>query len=314
MENIFYYLFVYLILIVFVLISVAFLTLFERKVLGYIQIRKGPNKRGFIGLLQPFRDAVKLFRKEQTFPYISNFFIYYLSPLFIILISIMLWFSIPFYFFYFDFSFSVLFFLRLSRLGVYGVIIAGWSSNSAYSLLGGIRCIAQTISYEIRLVLIVISFIIFVSSYSIINFRVYQLGVWFLFILFPLFLILIVSLLAETNRTPFDLAEGESELVSGFNVEYRRGGFALIFISEYINIIFMSMILVIFSIGGDFYSLLFYFKLVFFRFLWIWIRGSFPRYRYDKLINLTWIVFLPISLVFLFLHFNIIVGFKANFF
>lgn len=314
MENLIYYIFVYLILIIFVLVSVAFLTLFERKILGYIQIRKGPNKRGFIGLLQPFSDAIKLFTKEQIFPYISNFIIYYFSPLFIMLTSIILWFTIPFYFYYFDFSYSVLFFLSLSRLGVYGVIIAGWSSNRAYSLLGGIRSIAQTISYEIRLVLIIISFILFIFSYSLTSFRIFQGGIWFIFILFPLFIILIIRLLAETNRTPFDLAEGESELVSGFNVEYSRGGFAIIFISEYINILFMRIILTIFSLGGNYYSFDFYFKLAFFRFLWIWIRGTFPRYRYDKLINLTWIVFLPISLSFIFYHLNMVIFFKVNFF
>lgn len=231
-----------------------------------------------------------------------------------ILTSIILWFTIPFYFFYFDFNYSILFILGLSRIGVYGVIIAGWSSNRSYSLLGGIRSIAQTISYEIRLVLIIMSFILFISSYNLINFSIFQAGIWFLFILFPLFLILLVSLLAETNRTPFDLAEGESELVSGFNVEYRRGGFAIIFMSEYINILFIRMILRMFSLGGDFYSFIFFLKLTFFRFLWIWVRGTLPRYRYDKLINLTWTVFLPISLSFLFFHFNIIINFKVNFF
>nr|AYP72684.1 NADH dehydrogenase subunit 1 [Cassida sp. EMHAU-15090501] len=314
MENILYYLFVYLILVVFVLISVAFLTLFERKVLGYIQIRKGPNKSGFIGLLQPFSDAVKLFTKEQTFPFMSNFFIYYYSPLFMMLISMMLWMSMPFYFFYLDFSYSVLFFLCFSSLGVYGVMMAGWSSNSTYSLLGSIRCIAQTISYEISLVLIIMSFIFFTLSYSFSDFSVFQLGIWFIFMMFPLSIMLVVSLLAETNRTPFDLAEGESELVSGFNVEYSSGGFAMIFMSEYMNILFMSMIMTLFCMGGDYYTIFFYFKLTFFSFLWIWVRGSFPRYRYDKLMNLTWMVFLPLSLFFLLFHFNLIVSFKANFF
>nr|APX39716.1 NADH dehydrogenase subunit 1 [Cassida rubiginosa] len=301
-------------LIVFVLISVAFLTLFERKILGYIQVRKGPNKSGFMGLLQPFSDAIKLFTKEQISPYMSNFFIYYLSPLFMILTSMMLWFTLPFYFYYFDFSYSVLFFLSLSSMGVYGVMMAGWSSNSSYSLLGGIRAIAQTISYEISLVLIIISFILFIFSYGFVNLMVFQKGSWFIFMLFPLFIMLFISLLAETNRTPFDLAEGESELVSGFNVEYSSGSFAIIFMSEYMNILFMSMVLSMFCLGGDYYSFNFYLKLAFFSFLWIWIRGTLPRYRYDKLMNLTWMVFLPISLSFVLLHLNMVIIFKINFF
>nr|QUB07032.1 NADH dehydrogenase subunit 1 [Glyphocassis sp. N62] len=307
-------LFVYFLLIVFVLVSVAFLTLFERKILGYIQIRKGPNKSGLLGFLQPFSDAIKLFSKEQTFPYMSNFFIYYFSPFFMMLISMMLWFSLPFYFFYIEFNYSILFILSFSSIGVYGVMMAGWSSNSIYSLLGGIRSVAQTISYEISMVLIFMSFMCFSYSYKLIDFSIFQSGIWFMFILFPLFFILFISLLAETNRTPFDLAEGESELVSGFNVEYSSGGFALIFMSEYMNILFMSMILSMFVFGGDYYSYYFYLKLTFFSFIWIWVRGTFPRYRYDKLMNLTWMVFLPISLFFLLFHLNMVIGFKANFF
>nr|APX39460.1 NADH dehydrogenase subunit 1 [Cassida denticollis] len=301
-------------LIVFVLVGVAFLTLFERKILGYIQIRKGPNKSGFLGLLQPFSDAIKLFTKEQTFPYMSNFLIYYLSPLFMMLTSMMLWLTMPFYFYYFDFNYSTLFFLSLSSMGVYGVMMAGWSSNSSYSLLGGIRSIAQTISYEISLVIIVISFILFVNSYGFVSFSIFQGGVWFLFMLSPLFLMLTISLLAETNRTPFDLAEGESELVSGFNVEYSSGGFAIIFMSEYMNILFMSMVLSMLSLGGNYQSFNFYLKLAFFSFLWIWIRGTLPRYRYDKLMNLTWMVFLPISLSYMFFHLNMVISMSVDFF
>nr|ALO76427.1 NADH deshydrogenase subunit 1 [Laccoptera ruginosa] len=309
-----YNLFVYFLLVFFVLISVSFLTLFERKVLGYIQIRKGPNKSGFLGLLQPFSDAIKLFSKEQIFPYMSNFMLYYFSPIFMVFISMVLWVCMPFYFFYLEFNYSILFFIMFSSVGVYGVMMAGWSSNSTYSLLGSIRSIAQTISYEISMILIFLSFMSFIYSFSLVDFGLYQLNVWFIFMLFPLFYMMVVSLLAETNRTPFDLAEGESELVSGFNVEYSSGGFALIFISEYMNILFMSMILVMFSLGGDYFSFAFFLKLSFISFLWIWIRGSFPRYRYDKLMNLTWMVFLPISLSFFLLHFNLVVGLKASFF
>lgn len=281
----------------------------ERKVLGYIQIRKGPNKTGFIGLIQPFRDAIKLFTKEQTFPIISNFILYYFSPIFIMVVSIILWLIFPFYYMYIDFEYSIFYFICLSGIGVYGVIIAGWSSNSIYALLGSLRSIAQTISYEVRLILILITFYIFIFGYRIEDFSKYQLNVWFMFMVYPLFIILFVSLLAETNRSPFDLAEGESELVSGFNVEYRSGEFAIIFLSEYINILFISLIIVIIVIGGNYYSFIFFFKVVFFSFRWIWIRGTLPRYRYDKLINLTWTRYLFIVLKFLIFHFNLILLF-----
>lgn len=305
--DIFISIFNYFILIIFVLIRVAFLTLLERKVLGYIQIRKGPNKTGFLGLLQPFRDGVKLFSKEQTFPFMANIILFYFSPVFLMFISFFIWFCIPMYFFYYDFEYSMFYFFCLSRLGVYGVIMAGWSSNSNYALLGRLRSIAQTISYEVRLILIFLSFIIYIYDYSIIDFLKFQNKVWFIFILYPLFLILFTSLLAETNRSPFDLAEGESELVSGFNVEYRRGGFAIIFLAEYMRILFIRIILVIIRLGGNFFSFLFYLKLVFFRFCWIWVRGTLPRYRYDKLMFITWTVYLPVSLMFLIINFNIVI-------
>nr|QUB07019.1 NADH dehydrogenase subunit 1 [Cassidinae sp. N35] len=309
-----YCFFVYFFLIVFVLISVSFLTLFERKILGYIQIRKGPNKSGLGGLLQPFSDAIKLFTKEQMFPFMSNFMLYYFSPVFMVWVSMMLWISMPFYFYYLEFNYSILFFIMFSSIGVYGVMMAGWSSNSNYSLLGSIRSIAQTISYEISMILIFMSFMIFIFSFKLTNLTKYQSEVWFLYLMMPLFIMLLISLLAETNRTPFDLAEGESELVSGFNVEYSSGGFALIFISEYMNILFMSMIMVMFSLGGDYYNFFFFIKLTFLSFFWIWVRGSLPRYRYDKLMNLTWMVFLPVSLSFFLLHFNLMVDLSVSFF
>lgn len=304
----------YLILIVLVLVRVAFLTLLERKVLGYIQIRKGPNKTGLMGLLQPFSDGIKLFTKEQTFPYISNFVLYYFSPVFGMLISIIIWFCMPIYFFYYDFVYSMFYFICFSRLGVYGVIIAGWSSNRNYALLGRLRSIAQTISYEVRLILILMCFMILIFSYRVMDFEKFQTKVWFMFLVYPLFLILFTSLLAETNRSPFDLAEGESELVSGFNVEYRRGGFAIIFLAEYIRILFRRLIMAIIVIGGDYYSFLFYFKLVFFRFCWIWVRGTLPRYRYDKLMYITWTVYLPVSLMYVMFHFNLIYFMEIIFF
>nr|AIS38215.1 NADH dehydrogenase subunit 1 [Teslasena femoralis] len=288
------------ILIVCVLVGVAFLTLLERKVLGYIQIRKGPNKVGFMGILQPFSDAIKLFTKEQASPLMANFWSYYFSPVFSLFLSLILWLCIPLISGLFYFPLGILYFLCCSSLGVYTIMIAGWSSNSNYSLLGGLRCVAQTISYEVSLALVLLSYLILVSSLSLIDFCDYQLYGWFLFLSFPLGLIWFVSSLAETNRTPFDFAEGESELVSGFNIEYSSGGFALIFLSEYSNILLMSMFFSLVFLGGDLYSFVFFFKLLFVSFLFIWVRGTLPRFRYDKLMYLAWKSFLPVSLNYLF--------------
>nr|AML26704.1 NADH dehydrogenase subunit 1 [Hydrophilidae sp. BMNH 1274734] len=289
-----------LILIICVLVGVAFLTLLERKVLGYIQLRKGPNKLGVNGLLQPFSDAIKLFSKEQVYPYMSNYYMYYLSPVFNLFLSLLLWLSMPVFTNLFSFNLSILFFLCISSLSVYTIMIAGWSSNSSYSMLGGLRSVAQTISYEVSLALIVLSFLFLTSSLSFIFFYKYQMYIWFLFLCLPLSMILFVSSLAETNRTPFDFAEGESELVSGFNVEYSSGGFALIFMAEYASILFMSMMCSIVFLGGNYMSFNFFIKLVFMSFLWIWVRGTLPRYRYDKLMYLSWKSFLPVSLNFMF--------------
>nr|YP_010032722.1 NADH dehydrogenase subunit 1 [Dermestes lardarius]QOW08043.1 NADH dehydrogenase subunit 1 [Dermestes lardarius] len=288
-----------LFLIIGVLIGVAFLTLLERKVLGYIQIRKGPNKVGFMGILQPFSDAIKLFTKEQTYPLVSNFVFYFISPVLNLFLALFLWMSMPFFSYFFNFSFGLLFFLCCSSLGVYTIMISGWSSNSNYSLLGGIRSVAQTISYEVSLALILLSFLFLTNSFSLFSFCEFQENIWFLFLCFPLCLMWLVSGLAETNRTPFDFAEGESELVSGFNVEYSSGGFALIFLAEYSNILFMSMMSCLLFLGGDFYSFGFYLKLVFISFFWIWARGTLPRFRYDKLMYLAWKSYLPVSLNYL---------------
>nr|YP_010032735.1 NADH dehydrogenase subunit 1 [Dermestes ater]QOW08056.1 NADH dehydrogenase subunit 1 [Dermestes ater]QTC31960.1 NADH dehydrogenase subunit 1 [Dermestes ater] len=288
-----------LFLIIGVLVGVAFLTLLERKVLGYIQIRKGPNKVGFLGILQPFSDAIKLFTKEQTYPLVSNFIFYYISPVFNLFLALLMWMCIPFFSYFFNFNFGLLFFLCCSSLGVYTIMISGWSSNSNYSLLGGIRSVAQTISYEVSLALILLSFLFLTKSFSMFSFCEFQENIWFLFLCFPLCLMWLVSGLAETNRTPFDFAEGESELVSGFNVEYSSGGFALIFLAEYSNILFMSMMSCLLFLGGDFYSFMFFIKLVFISFFWIWARGTLPRFRYDKLMYLAWKSYLPVSLNYL---------------
>nr|YP_010326136.1 NADH dehydrogenase subunit 1 [Chrysopera combinans]UNP49259.1 NADH dehydrogenase subunit 1 [Chrysopera combinans] len=288
-----------LILIVGVLIGVAFLTLMERKVLGYIQIRKGPNKLGFMGILQPFSDAIKLFTKEQIYPNFSNYVMYYFSPVLGFIMSLLIWMVIPYYFNLISFNLGILFILCCMSVGVYTVMVAGWSSNSNYALLGGLRAVAQTISYEVSLAMILLSSIIMIMDYNLLYFNLYQNLVWFMFMMFPLSLCWISSMLAETNRTPFDFAEGESELVSGFNVEYSSGGFALIFLAEYSSILFMSLLFVMVYMGGFDLTIIFYLKLTFISFLFIWVRGTLPRYRYDKLMYLAWKSYLPISLNFL---------------
>nr|WVH44979.1 NADH dehydrogenase subunit 1 [Tipula cinereocincta mesacantha] len=285
-------------LLVCVMVGVAFLTLLERKVLGYIQIRKGPNKVGLLGIPQPFCDAIKLFTKEQTYPLMSNYLSYYFSPVVSLFLSLLIWLCIPYYTNLFMFNLGVLFFLCCTSLGVYTVMIAGWSSNSNYALLGGLRAVAQTISYEVSMALILLCFVFLVGDYNLMNFMVYQ-NIWFIWIMFPLSLVWGASMLAETNRTPFDFAEGESELVSGFNVEYSSGGFALIFLAEYASILFMSMLFVVIFMGCNIYSFLFYFKLMLISFLFIWVRGTLPRFRYDKLMYLAWKSFLPFSLNYL---------------
>nr|QXM16908.1 NADH dehydrogenase subunit 1 [Neoneuromus vanderweelei] len=288
-----------LILIICVMVGVAFLTLLERKVLGYVQIRKGPNKVGFWGIPQPFCDAIKLFTKEQTYPVMSNYLMYYFSPIISLFLVLMTWMVFPMEWGMWSFNLGVLFFLCCLSLGVYTVMIAGWSSNSNYALLGGLRAVAQTISYEVSLALILMSFILLISSFSLFDLYKYQKFIWFMFISFPMMLVWFVSCLAETNRTPFDFAEGESELVSGFNVEYSSGGFALIFLAEYASILFMSMLLILLFIGGDVFSFIFYLKLSFISFMFIWVRGTLPRYRYDMLMYLAWKSFLPLSLNYL---------------
>nr|WHN78831.1 NADH dehydrogenase subunit 1 [Bassarona durga] len=303
-----------LILLIGVLIGVAFLTLLERKVLGYIQIRKGPNKMGMIGILQPFSDAIKLFTKEQVYLNYSNYFSFYFSPIVSFILSLMIWMMIPYLFNMIMFSLGLLFFLCCMSIGVYTMLIAGWSSNSNYSLLGGMRAVAQTISYEVSLSLILMSSIILIMDFNMMKFTEYQYMIWFLIMMFPLSMCFLSSLMAETNRTPFDFAEGESELVSGFNTEYSSGGFALIFLAEYSSILFMSLLFIIIYMGGYELNLMFYLKLVFLSFFFIWVRGTLPRYRYDKLMYLCWKSYLPISLNYLlfFMGLKMILNYKIN--
>nr|YP_009115110.1 NADH dehydrogenase subunit 1 [Nasutitermes corniger]AIZ68296.1 NADH dehydrogenase subunit 1 [Nasutitermes corniger]URH16813.1 NADH dehydrogenase subunit 1 [Nasutitermes corniger] len=299
MLDLFFLVIIFLLLMIFVMVGVAFLTLLERSVLGYVHIRKGPNSVGFIGILQPFSDAIKLFSSEQYFPVVSNYLIYYFSPIFGFFLSLLVWLLVPYLSGFISFELGLLFFLACTSLGVYTVMIAGWSSNSGYSLLGGLRALAQTISYEVSLAFILLSFVILISSYNLAYFYFFQVYLWLIFLSLPLSFIWFISCLAETNRTPFDFAEGESELVSGFNVEYGSGGFALIFLAEYASILFMSMLFCILFLGSDLYSFFFYVKLTFVSFLFIWVRGTVPRFRYDKLMYLAWKSFLPLSLNYL---------------
>nr|QFK69073.1 NADH dehydrogenase subunit 1 [Phymatostetha stalii] len=284
------------ILILFIMVGVAFFTLLERKVLGYIQLRKGPSKVGFLGVFQPFSDAIKLFTSENMIPYMSNFIIYFFSPLVSLILSLFLWLVFPFLFNLIDFSYGVLFFICCTSMGVYSIMISGWSSCSVYALLGSFRAVAQTISYEVSLSLILLSFIFLIESYNFVDFYYYQINVWFFFMSIPLSFCWFSSSLAETNRSPFDFAEGESELVSGFNVEYSGGGFSFIFLSEYSSIIFMSNLYVIIFFGCNLNSYMFFLSVMFVCFLFIWVRGTLPRYRYDKLMYMAWKSYLPISL------------------
>nr|AST10257.1 NADH dehydrogenase subunit 1 [Leucochrysa pretiosa] len=289
-----------LLIVICVLVGVAFLTLLERKVLGYIQIRKGPNKVGFAGIPQPFCDAIKLFTKEQVYPIMSNYLGYYISPIIALFLSLLIWMIYPYITNLYSFNLGLLFFLCCTSMGVYTVMASGWSSNSNYAMLGGLRAVAQTISYEVSMALLLLSYIIMIGSFNLIDFEIYQQNIWFMFFSFPLMLMWMSSSLAETNRTPFDFAEGESELVSGFNVEYSASGFALIFLAEYASILFMSMLFSVLFLGSNLFSIMFFMKLVFISFLFIWVRGTLPRYRYDKLMYLCWKSYLPVSLNYLF--------------
>jgi len=278
------------------LVNVAFVTLFERKILGYRQIRKGPNKVRIIGLIQPFNDAIKLFSKELVFPNLSNILQYFMSPILGLIIVLIRFFLFPFKEIIFSIRISVLFIYIILRINVYPVLFSGWASNRKYALLGRLRSVAQTVSYEVRLALILIFYLTIRISLNlnvIISINYY----WYKFFLFiPIIGIWLISCIAETNRTPFDFAEGESELVSGFNIEYGRVGFALIFIAEYARIIFIRIIfsLIFFSVRTN--NLYFYFLITFLVIVWIWVRTTFPRYRYDKLINLAWKIYLPMTL------------------
>nr|QWW90539.1 NADH dehydrogenase subunit 1 [Matsumuramata muiri] len=297
----------FLILIIFVLISVAFYVLLERKVLGYMQIRSGPFKVGILGILQPFSDAIKLFSKESYYIYFGNSVIYFFMPFLGLLISMNMWCLFPCLFNFISFPLGLMFFICCSSFLVYSILLSSWSSNSLYSLIGCIRSVAQSISYEVCMFLLMFNLVMFFNSFNLIKFFYLQNLNWFLLIGYPMFLMLFSCILAETNRSPFDFSEGESELVSGFNTEYSSFNFSFIFLSEYMNMIFMSFLINLFFLGGDYFKLIFFFSVMVLNLSFIWIRGSFPRFRYDKLMIMCWKVYLPTALNFFFLCMNLFI-------
>ena len=291
-----------LIIVLPMLIAIAYLTLIERKVISAIQRRKGPNIVGFFGLLQPFADALKLMIKETILPSIANRVIFLIAPIITLGLSLMSWVVIPLDngIVLSDINLGILYIFAVSSLGVYGIIISGWSSNSRYAFLGALRSSAQMVSYEVSIGLIIMSILLNVGSINLSKIVYYQQYIWFVIPLFFIFGLFFISALAETNRPPFDLPEAEAELVAGYFVEYSSMSFALFFIGEYGALLVMSTLIVLLFFGGwlPLNYILLGIKVCFIVFLFVWVRAAFPRYRYDQLMRLGWKVFLPISLGF----------------
>nr|O78702.1 RecName: Full=NADH-ubiquinone oxidoreductase chain 1; AltName: Full=NADH dehydrogenase subunit 1 [Phataginus tetradactyla]BAA32111.1 NADH dehydrogenase subunit 1 [Phataginus tetradactyla] len=286
-----------------VLLAVAFLTLAERKVLGYMQLRKGPNIVGPWGLLQPIADAVKLFTKEPLRPLTSSIMMFIMAPILALALALTMWMPLPMPYPLINMNLGVLFMLAMSSLAVYSILWSGWASNSKYALIGANRAVAQTISYEVTLAIILLSVLLMSGSFTLSTLIITQEKLWLLVPAWPLAMMWFISTLAETNRAPFDLTEGESELVSGFNVEYAAGPFALFFLAEYANIIMMNALSTTLFLGGfhnsynpSLYTTNFIMKVLILTMAFLWIRASYPRFRYDQLMHLLWKNFLPLTL------------------
>nr|UQJ78932.1 NADH dehydrogenase subunit 1 [Rasbora cephalotaenia] len=295
--------------IVFVLLAVAFLTLIERKVLGYMQLRKGPNVVGPYGMIQPIADGIKLFIKEPIRPSSSSPLLFLITPILALTLAMMLWAPMPLPHSMTNLNLGMLFILALSSLAVYSILGSGWASNSKYALVGALRAVAQTISYEVSLGLIVLSVMIFSGGYSLQALSTTQEKIWLLIPAWPLAMMWYISTLAETNRAPFDLTEGESELVSGFNVEYAGGPFALFFLAEYANILLMNTLSAILFLGTSYLpeapelsTIFIMTKTALLATTFLWVRASYPRFRYDRLMHLIWKNFLPVTLAFVLWH------------
>nr|YP_010957277.1 NADH dehydrogenase subunit 1 [Albatrossia pectoralis]WMY90578.1 NADH dehydrogenase subunit 1 [Albatrossia pectoralis] len=300
-----------------VLLAVAFLTLIERKVLGYIQLRKGPTVVGPYGLLQPFADGIKLFIKEPIRPSTSSPLLFMITPVMALALALTLWAPMPLPLPAADLNLSILFILALSSMAVYSILGSGWASNSKYALMGALRAVAQTISYEVNLGLILLSVIIFSGGFSLQTFNVTQEAIWLVFPAWPLAAMWYVSTLAETNRAPFDLTEGESELVSGFNVEYAGGPFALFFLAEYANILLMNTLSAVLFLGSslpllpEMMTVTLMIKTTFLSTVFLWVRASYPRFRYDQLMHLVWKNFLPLTLAMVIWHLSLSTAFAG---
>lgn len=294
------------------LIAVAYLTLAERRVIGFMQLRKGPNVVGPFGMFQPFADALKLMAKETILPAGANKVVFIIAPMLTFVLSLVAWAVIPFGdgLVIADINVGILYLFAVSSLGVYGVIMAGWASNSKYAFLGALRSAAQMVSYEVSMGLVIINVLLCAGSLNLSAIVEAQQGMWFALPLFPMFIVFFISTLAETNRAPFDLPEGESELVAGYMVEYSSMSFALFFLGEYANMILMSSMTVILFLGGwlppfDIWPLnvipgplWFILKIMIVLFVFLWVRATTPRYRYDQLMRLGWKIFLPFSLLY----------------
>nr|WNN30592.1 NADH dehydrogenase subunit 1 [Aneides aeneus] len=292
-----------------ILLAVAFLTLLERKVLGYMQFRKGPNIVGPTGLLQPIADGLKLFIKEPIRPATSSQMMFLLMPTTALFISLFIWVPLPLPNSLSNLNLGILFMLALSSLAVYSILGSGWASNSKYALIGALRAVAQTISYEVTLGLILLCLILMTGGFMLLNFNMTQEYMWFLVPAWPMAAMWFISTLAETNRAPFDLTEGESELVSGFNVEYAGGPFALFFLAEYTNILMMNVLSTILFLGTTFYhinpelsTINLIIKASALSIMFLWVRASYPRFRYDQLMHLVWKNFLPITIAMVMIH------------